>query len=378
MKAFLFAALSVVALTAAAEDEITQYEGYELVWHDEFDVEGKPNPDNWSYERGFQRNHEDQWYQEDNAFCEDGKLIIEGRKQRFKNPDYGKYSDWRNREYVDYTSSCITTDKKHSWTYGRFIIRAKIPAYTGCWPAIWLLGQNYDGIYGWPHNGEIDIMEFYQVNGQPHILANACWGGKWSKWDATWDSEKIPYSHFLEKDADWGEKYHEWRMDWDVDNIKIYLDDELLNTIPLADTENPQTDFFGESQYNPFDHPQYLLLNLALGGDNGGSLDSTPFPCRYEIDYVRVYQEKKEASVAAETADNAPSIIGGKGSISIASSQIGDCNVSVSNAAGNVVFKSNADLDNSAYKLPAGFARGIYMVAINSSEATYSYKVAVK
>ncbi len=203
MKALIFAALSVVALTAAAEDEIAQYEGYELVWHDEFDVDGKPNPDNWSYERGFQRNHEDQWYQEDNAFCEDGKLIIEGRKERFKNPDYGKYSDWRNREYVDYTSSCITTDKKHSWTYGRFIIRAKIPAYTGCWPAIWLLGQNYDGIYGWPHNGEIDIMEFYQVSGQPHILANACWGGKWSKWDATWDSEKIPYLHFLEKDADW-------------------------------------------------------------------------------------------------------------------------------------------------------------------------------
>jgi hypothetical protein len=72
------------------------------------------------------------------------------------------------------------------------------------------------------------------------------------------------------------------------------LDGELLNRIPLSETVNAQCDFLPEAGYNPFRHPHYLLLNLALGGQNGGSLDDTPFPCRYEIDYVRVYSKRKD------------------------------------------------------------------------------------
>lgn len=276
-------------LAAQATDE-----GYELVWADEFNADGRLNPADWTYEHGFVRNEEAQWYQEDNAFCQDGLLIIEGRRERFKNPQYGRQQGWRNREYVDYTSACVTTNGRHAWTYGRFEICARIPVYTGCWPAIWTLGQNDRGRYGWPRNGEIDLMEFYQVQGRPHILANACWGGARSQWDATWSTLRVPMTHFLEKDPHWVQQFHVWRMDWTEEAISLYLDDELLNRIPLSETVNAQCDFFPETGYNPFRHPHYLLLNLALGGQNGGSLDDTPFPCRYEIDYVRVYSKRKD------------------------------------------------------------------------------------
>ena len=265
-------------------------DGYTLVWHDEFDTNGPLNPADWTYEQGFVRNEEDQWYQPENAFCKDGLLVIEARREHRPNPQYGQARGWRNREFIEYTSASVNTRDRHTWTYGRFEVSARIPAYTGCWPAIWTLGQNDRGIYGWPNNGEIDLMEYYQVSGKPCILANACWGGKRTKYNGTWSTTRTPYTHFLEKDALWGKQFHVWRMDWTEESISLYLDDELLNYVPLANTENPKTDFFPVEGYNPFRHPHYLLLNLALGGTNGGSLDDTPFPCRYEIDYVRVYQ----------------------------------------------------------------------------------------
>ena len=119
-----------------------QYDGWELVWHDEFDKDGEVDASSWSFEQGFVRNNELQWYQEDNAYCKDGLLIIEGRKERVKNPKYNPESkSWReNREYAEYTSSCIKTTGKREFKYGRFEVRAKIPVISGSWPAIWTLG----------------------------------------------------------------------------------------------------------------------------------------------------------------------------------------------------------------------------------------------
>ena len=88
----------------------------------------------------------------------------------------------------------------------------------------------------WPSCGEIDIMEYYQIKGTPHILANAAWGTD-RQWHAKWDSQATPYSHFTDKDPDWASKFHIWRMDWDEEAIKLYLDDELLNEIPLSSTK---------------------------------------------------------------------------------------------------------------------------------------------
>ena len=261
---------------------------YRLVWSDEFDVDGEPSTER-SYEYGFQSNEELQWYQSQNAKVKDGCLVIEAKKDFLINPHYeAGSSDWRkNREFIRYTSSCLTTRFSQQILYGRFEIRAKIPVASGAWPAIWLLGNKWE----WPNNGEIDIMEYYIKDGQPSILANACWGST-EKWKAIWDSAVIPFTHFTEKDPYWADKFHIWRMDWDKEFIRIYLDDELLNEIDLSKTFN---DGFEGNRENPFVNNvvgfgHYLLLNLAVGS-NGGDPNDSQFPLRYYIDYVRVYQK---------------------------------------------------------------------------------------
>ena len=227
------------------------------------------------------RNQELQWYQEENALCKDGLLIIEGRREEVMNNRYDpEATAWQfNRKTAHYTSSSIHTGGKIHFQYGRVEVRARIDTSAGMWPAIWTLGVSNP----WPANGEIDIMEYYLVNGKPHILANAAWADV-GKWKAIWDDVRIPFSHFLENDPKWPEKFHIWKMDWTADYIRLYLDDELLNEIDLTKTHNPDG-------FNPFHQPHYLLLNLAIGG-NGGNPEATSFPRRYEVDYVRVYQQK--------------------------------------------------------------------------------------
>jgi beta-glucanase (GH16 family) len=273
--------LSLFALTINAQ------RGWKLIWSDEFDTDGLPDPAVWEPERGFVRNHEAQWYQGENARQEGGSLIIEARPDKRKNPTYQKgATDWRRqRKTLGYTSASLTTRNSFSFLYGRLEVRAKIPTASGAWPAIWLLGKDME----WPSCGEIDVMEFYRVNGVPHILANAAWGND-RRYNAVWNTKRIPFSHFTEKDAAWADKFHIWRMDWTPRNIRIYLDDELLNDIPMSETVNGS---IGQ-HINPFTRPQYLLLNLAIGGDNGGEIDNKAMPMRYEIDYVRVYQQQQQ------------------------------------------------------------------------------------
>lgn len=249
---------------------------YKLVWSDEFDQDGVPDPEKWTYERGFVRNQELQWYRQENAFCENGLLVIEGRRESVPIPDFDAGSaDWKeNRETATYTSASVTTRGLHTWKYGRFEIKARIRAEPGLWPAIWTKGADQP----WPEGGEIDIMEYYDHS----ILANAAWAGA-QKRKAIWDSSKRPMSHF--NDPNWSDKFHVWRMDWTEERISIYLDGELLNTIDLSKTINKRG-IVG----NPFNIPHFLILNLAVGGSAGGDPSDTPFPSRYEIDYVRIYQ----------------------------------------------------------------------------------------
>lgn len=256
---------------------------YTLVWSDEFNTDGKPDTLNWNYEQGFVRNNELQWYQSENAFCEDGRLKIFANHVNLSNPLYlADLKDWRHaRKTIGYTSSSITTRGKHQFIYGRFEVRARIPIDQGAWPAIWLLGINKE----WPSNGEVDMMEFYRKKGVPSILANACWGAN-QRYSPKWDSKFKPLDYFLQKDKEWESKFHVWRMDWTPDYICLYLDDELMNKIDLSKTVNPDG-------FNPFHQPQYLLLNLAIGG-NGGDPAISKFPLIYEVDYVRVYQMKNK------------------------------------------------------------------------------------
>jgi Beta-glucanase/Beta-glucan synthetase len=255
---------------------------WKLVWSDEFNKPGKPDPRNWKFEHGFARNEEYQWYQADNAFCENGLLIIEGRKEEIRNPNYIPGSNnWKtNREFAHYSAASMVSEGLREFQYGRFEIRARIDTSMGLWPAIWTLGIKGE----WPSNGEVDLMESYPINGEHSILANVA-SGTTRRYNAKWHSQKTLLNHFLEKDPQWPSKFHIWRMDWDENSIKLYLDDELVNETKQSDTVNPDGSY-------PFRQPQYILLNLAIGGQNGGDPSKTKFPNRYEVDYVRVYQQK--------------------------------------------------------------------------------------
>lgn len=260
-----------------------QIPGMALIWNDEFIYTDKPNAANWIYENGFVRNKELQWYQPGNANCKNGVLLIEGRKQQIKNPNFTNTSDqdWtRNRPYAEYSSASIKTQGLHEFTFGRFLIRARIDTASGSWPAIWSLGA---GKIPWPSCGEIDIMEFYRINHVPTILANVATGNA-EAYKAKWFSEKIPLQNFIANDKDWAKKFHVWRMDWDKDGIQLFIDDVLVNKVVATET-------FNSDGSNPFLQPQYLLLNLALG-ENGGDPANSKFPIKYEVDYVRVYQKK--------------------------------------------------------------------------------------
>jgi beta-glucanase (GH16 family) len=251
---------------------------YELVWSDEFNIDGRPDTSKWRYEKGFVRNHELQWYQPENAWCEGGKLIIEARKEQRPNPNFEEGSrDWKkNRPTIDYTSSCLLTRKTASWQYGRFEMRGRIDIRSGLWPAWWTLGVSRR----WPANGEIDIMEFYRG----HLLANiACLNQ--SGYSAKWYGKKYRTESMGGKA--WADQFHVWRMDWSDQEIALFLDDRLLNRVPVDSLYNRDG-----SGFNPFRQPHFMLLNLAIGGDNGGDPTGTSFPNRFEVDYVRVYQRK--------------------------------------------------------------------------------------
>lgn len=284
---FLIGFLSFFALSNSAQqpdpykpDSRTprQIPGMTLRWNDEFNAPGRPDTTKWTYEQGFVRNNELQYYQRDNATVENGCLLITGRREKLKNPNYDATSQrWQqNREYAEYTASSLKTQRLQQFHYGRIEVRARVDTSKGSWPAIWTLG-----ISGrWPLNGEVDVMEFYRVDDVPTILANAAWGRS-SSGGPIWNTKRVPLSYFLSKDADWPKKFHVWRMDWNKDSINLYLDDELLNTAVLQNTLNPDGG-------NPFQQPHYLLLNLAIGS-NGGDPAGSKFPIKYEVDYVRYY-----------------------------------------------------------------------------------------
>ena len=172
--------LSIIFLAAFATGCATNR--YKLVWHDEFKKNGPPDPANWNYERGFVRNSELQWYQPENAFCSNGLLVIEARREHKPNPEFVTNStDWQTRrEWIDYTSASITSRRLREFKYGKFEMRARIDTRPGSWPAFWTLGAQ-PGIR-WPACGEVDIMEFYTNT----VLANFGYGhDRKTKWLAS-------------------------------------------------------------------------------------------------------------------------------------------------------------------------------------------------
>ncbi len=267
----------VLALLLPLSFAVRAAEGWKMVWHDEFDRNGPPNPANWGYEHGFERNEELQWYQPENAYCTNGFLIIEGRREHKRNPKYVPGSNhWRtSREWIDYTSASLITRHRQEFKYGKFEVRGRINTQLGSWPAFWVLGADRPGV-GWPAGGEIDIMEYY--TGQ--IRANFVYqrDGK-----AIWSAVPKPITA-LGGEA-WSNAFHIWTMEWNATNIDLLLDGQLMNHLALATADNAD-------RGNPFHYPEYILLNQAIGA-TGGDPAHTPFPMRFEVDWVRVYQRNE-------------------------------------------------------------------------------------
>lgn len=233
-----------------------------MVWSDEFDHDGPPDPAKWKPEVGMIRNGEAQDYTQDrpeNARVEGGNLVIEARKESY--------------EKAQYTSASLTTSKRMSWTYGRVEVRAKIPNGRGTWPAIWMLGDSI-GKVGWPTCGEIDIME--NVGYDPdHIHCTVHTAAfNWPK--HTQRGKTLDYTN---PSAD----FHIYALEWTAQKMDFYFDDQVVFSFTNDGT--------GVASW-PFDSPQYLILNLAIGGGWGGQkgIDDTIFPCRMLVDYVRVYR----------------------------------------------------------------------------------------
>ena len=256
--------------------------GMKLVWGDEFDADGRPNPANWTYETGYVRNHEAQWYRPENAEVRDGCLVITAlhHETPLQNPNPNPFGRMfgGNDAPIEYTSACLITKGLHSFCFGRIEARIKAPMTEGCWPAFWTLGVSEN----WPACGETDIFEYYKKI----VLANIYWSSDKGQWTPEGRSVKTGLETFQKDDPDWADKFHVYAMDWTPDRMTFSVDGKVYSDNPIADVKNARF----RSVANPFHQPHYLLVNLALGGDCGGDVTAIQFPVRMLVDYVRVYQ----------------------------------------------------------------------------------------
>ena len=256
--------------------------GMKLVWSDEFNADGRPDPANWTYETGYVRNHEAQWYRPESAEVRDGCLVITGEHhdQPLPNPRGagGRFGFGGDNRPIEYTSACLITKGLHSFQFGRIEARVKAPLMEGSWPAFWTLGVSEN----WPSCGEIDIFEYYKET----VLANFCWSAAGGQWSPEWSTVRIPLGDYRKDDPEWADKFHVYAMDWDENRIVLSVDGVAVNDSSIAEVRNARF----RSVSNPFRQPHYLLVNLALGGDNGGDVTAIRFPVQMLVDYVRVYQ----------------------------------------------------------------------------------------
>ncbi|MFG3039225.1 discoidin domain-containing protein [Streptomyces sp. NPDC048330] len=250
-----------------------------LVWSDEFDgaAGGKPDPAKWKADPGTGQNGELQYYSDhDNAALDGaGHLVMEARKQA--TPGKGCPPDpLSGSTTCQYTSARMNTGSTFQFTYGRVEARIKVPKGNGLWPAFWMMGGDFLTGRPWPYNGEIDIMEILGKDVKTaystvHAPAYNGGGGIGS-----------PYR--LPQDADFSDDFHTWTADWTSKGIVYGLDGRTVFTLDKDQVEATRGPWI-------FDHPHYMILNLAVGGDWPGPTDiTTPFPSKLLVDYVRVYQ----------------------------------------------------------------------------------------
>jgi beta-glucanase (GH16 family) len=243
-----------------------------LTWSDEFDGPNgsAPNPTKWMLETGGHGwgNQELEYYttRRENTRIENGNLVIEARREKYTGPD---------RATRAFTSGRLKTQGLFSQKYGRFEARIKVPSGQGMWPAFWMLGDDVNRV-GWPQCGEIDIME--NVGNEPWTLVGSLHGPGYS-------GEGPLHGFYITSNRNVADDYHVFAIEWEPAEIRFYMDDYLY------ETRTPDDRPTGTRWV--FDHPFFLILNLAVGGKWPGAPDETTrFPRQMLVDYVRVYARK--------------------------------------------------------------------------------------
>jgi beta-glucanase (GH16 family) len=252
-----------------------------LVWSDEFNgANGSPvDSSRWVSETGGGGwgNNELESYtnRSQNAYQQDGNLVIKILQEKFTA------SDGIAREY---TSARLKTKGKFSQTYGRFEARVKIPRGQGIWPAFWMLGDDIDKV-GWPTSGEIDIME--NIGKEPALIHGTIHGPGYSGAHGIGDPATV--LGVAKSDQPIAGDFHLFAAEWEPNVIRFYIDDHLYATRTPADLP--------AGAKWVYDHPFFLLLNVAVGGYWPGNPDaSSVFPQTMLVDYVRVYRRAESVA----------------------------------------------------------------------------------
>ena len=244
---------------------------WKLVWSDEFDAPNgsAPDPAKWTFDIGGKGwgNNELETYtnRPQNVQTKSGMLVIQALKESYTGPD---------NVAREYTSARIKTLGRFAQAYGRFEARIKIPYGQGLWPAFWMLGNDID-THGWPRCGEIDIME--NIGREPSIAHGTIHGPGYS------GGKGIGTSYALPNGQRFADDFHIYAVEWQPDQIQFFVDANLYATVTPAKLP-PGTRWV-------FDHPFFIILNVAVGGGWPGNPDATTiFPQTMQVDYVRVYK----------------------------------------------------------------------------------------
>ncbi len=234
---------------------------WQLVWQDEFDGTALDTA-RWVRETGGHGwgNNELQFYTDrvENARLDNGFLVIEARAEAFGNRAY--------------TAARLKTQGLAAWRYGRIEARIQVPRGQGLWPAFWMLGDNIDRV-GWPACGEIDIME--NIGREPGIVHGTVHGPNYSGANGVGGAYTLGSGAFADD-------YHVFAVEWNASSMQWFVDGTLYRTVLPSDLPGSWV----------FDHPFFIILNVAVGGYWPGNPDSTTvFPQTMRVDYVRVYQK---------------------------------------------------------------------------------------
>lgn len=264
---FILGMIALLGCYIQSTEAQTSAGAWRLIWSDEFNVDGAPDSNKWGYDIGGHGwgNNELEYYTENkrkNARIEQGKLIIEAHKE--------------NMEGKTFSSARMVTRGKASWNSGKLEVRAKLPSGLGTWPAIWMLADIQP--LKWPEDGEIDIME--HVGYDPGIIHGTIHTKKYNHIIGTQKANQI-------KVPDFADQFHVFQLEWDKDVMKIGMDGNMYFTY--------KNEGMGYDSW-PFDNKMYLILNLAVGGNWGGSkgVAMDIWPRRMEVDYVRVYAKENK------------------------------------------------------------------------------------